>query len=1199
MNKLMTMILFVVGMMLAQSSFAVAPTIKITPQDVTVNVDQTYTFSVTADNFNHYAVQFTVLFNASLLEFVSYSDINPLLVDFNLNYNPAGSGFPEGLLASWLDPNLNAVNLPAGTVLYKVTLKGKAPGVSQITVPCGGDYVCEAIDQNDNIFGNFPSVPSNVTVQGTQVFNGFTIGISDEVGPPGSEVCVKVKAEKDFTNITLMQMVMSFDTSKLQFTSFKNCNATLGFDCSKGGGYNVVGTKIYAIWFADPNNQPNGVTLPDGTVMFEMCFIVKAPLGTTTPVVFMDDPFTKNEFQDINGPIIDFTLNNGSITSGNISGGNEKITLTASQETGPPGSLTCVKISSVHFDSLSTLKFALTFDNTVITFNKVQNCNAALGGLCGQLPTYKLQSSTELRFNWSDPNPGSGKGVTIPDNANLFEVCFNVVGTAGQSSNVTLGSTAGFPSSATDVKGKVFDMAFKNGKVTIPSAGSVTIAVTDKDVCPGTTVCFPITVNNFTNINSYEFAIHWDSTKLQLTGLQNCNAALNLNCNLVGSTNFSKYFDYLINIWFDQGGNGVTLPNGATLFEVCFKVIGTNGMSSPLNVTENPTSMAIEVIDVDGNTLDVNTVNQNIAITNLACCNIIVNKTIGNATCKGSTDGSIILTVSGGIGPYTYMWSNPVTNTNKNNFDIGAGFYSVTVKDSGNPGCQTIVNQMEVKDGDDLKLSSTVTKAECDCLHGGAIVINATGGTPVLYGWTPSAPSNDSLINIPCGTWSVVVTSQSGCQKTLSNIVVDAKPSNLSVFADVFNPKCFGSCDGLISAAVSPTDPNATFVWNTTPVQTTVTATNLCAGIYKVTATDTEGCTKVASFEVTDPLQISLDTTTVNATGPTKSDGKATVIASGGTGSLTYKWNTVPPQTTATATGLAAGTYTVTVTDANACTKTIIAIVGFDDITITPPGDTSKVILSNLLSNIYNGFGVSCSGQCDGTIKATPPTKAVPPLTYAWSGSASGQKGQYAVNLCAGTYDVVITDANGVKYTTKQTITLTSPPPLNLEVLTGTNPSPTATAIVSGGVAPYSYKLNNEAYTSVNIFNIDGYSAITVLVTDLNGCQAIQTIPGPLTRNCDDARLVITPNGDEVNEYFVLGCANNFPCNKLIIFDRYGRTVYQKSGYLNDWNGIDDAGNPLPEGGYFWAFEYYYQVPCPNLATVKPYVAKGSITIVR
>ncbi|HMW76113.1 MAG TPA: gliding motility-associated C-terminal domain-containing protein, partial [Saprospiraceae bacterium] len=121
---------------------------------------------------------------------------------------------------------------------------------------------------------------------------------------------------------------------------------------------------------------------------------------------------------------------------------------------------------------------------------------------------------------------------------------------------------------------------------------------------------------------------------------------------------------------------------------------------------------------------------------------------------------------------------------------------------------------------------------------------------------------------------------------------------------------------------------------------------------------------------------------------------------------------------------------------------------------------------------------------------------------------------------------------------------------------------------------------------------VDGYEPLTVIVQDKNNCTITKTVVGPLGRDCNEARLVITPNGDGINDYLILACANVFTLNKFTVFDRWGKVLLTRSGYTNDWDGVDKQGNPLPEGGYFWALEYINQNG--NLE-----VAKGSITIVR
>ena len=444
MNKLFSMILFFLAISVAQTS-AMAPSIKINPLDATINVDETITYNVTADNFNHISVEFTVLFDAGKLDFVSYSDINPLLEEFNVNYIPPGDPiFPEGVKVSWLDPNFLPKTLPNGSILFKITLKGKSPGNTLITVPCGGAYVCEAIDGNGNVFDNFPpTTPANLLITGTVVYDNFTIGISNEVGAPGSEVCVKVQALNDFDNITLMQMRMEWDVSKLQFKNVKNCNSTIALNCSNDIFFN--GSALFLSWFADPNTAPNGYSLPDGSTLFEICFTVLEPLGTTVPVIFKDEQFSKNEFSDVNGPITDLTLVNGSVTSGNSGGAPEKITLTGAQVTGSSGSTVCVKITPTNFDSLINLKFAITWDPAVVTLSGVQSCNPLLGIPSCNLGTSQFQVvGGVLRFNWQAMASQLASGVTIANNATLFEVCFTVIGSAGSMSDINIGSASGF-----------------------------------------------------------------------------------------------------------------------------------------------------------------------------------------------------------------------------------------------------------------------------------------------------------------------------------------------------------------------------------------------------------------------------------------------------------------------------------------------------------------------------------------------------------------------------------------------------------------------------------------------------------------------------------------------------------------------------------------------------------------------------------
>lgn len=1191
MNKFFSMILFFLAISVAQTS-AMAPTIKITPLDAKINVDETITYSVTTDNFNHISVEFTVLFDSGKLDFVSYSDINPQLSEFNLNYIPPGDPvFPEGLKVSWLDPNFQPKQLPNGTELFKFTVKAKSPGTTQVTVPCGAPYVCEAIDGNGNVFESFPpTTPANLLITGTVQYDKFTIGISNEICDPGSEICVKVSALKDFTNITLMQMRIEWDVTKLQFKSVKNCNSTIGLNCSND--INFSGSALFLSWFADPNSAPNGFTLPDGSVLYEICFTVISPLGTKVPVIFKDEQFSKNEFSDVNGNISDFNLVDGSVTSGNCGGAPEKITLTGAQVVGSTGSTVCVKITPTNFDSLVNLKFALTWDPAVLTLSNVQNCNSLLGiSNCNIGAGPFTVVGGFLRFNWQAMAGQMATGVSIPNNATLFEICFTVIGGAGTSSNVNIGSVSGFTASAQDAALENFDMAFNPGKVTVPGAGSLTLGVTDKDACPGKTICIPVYSNGFNSIESMEFALAWDPALLSNVSIQNCNPSLSLNCNCVGSSNFNCTSGVLVATWFSQSGGSVTLPAGAILFELCFDVVGANGTTSPFNVIPNPNTGVIEFINSNGDNLNVVTVNQNISITNTACtqpCNLTQTNSITNVSCKGGNNGAIAITVGGGTGNYTYTWSSPIPNgTGNNPTNLPDGFYTVTVVDNGNAGCSAVFGPFQVLDGVGFTVSANVTNANCAGSFGGAISLVVTGATGQSYNWNPGAPNSPSINNLAAGTYDVTVTSTNGCTEVLKGIVVGKSQGNFNVIGEVLFPKCFGGNDGGVLTSVSPAG-TYTYSWNTNPVQTASSISGLTAGSYTVVVTDSgTGCTKEATFIVQNPSQIDVNIVASNATSSLSNDGALLANATGGSGNYSYKWGTTPEQTTKKAVGLAPGTYFVTITDGNGCTKVVSGVVGVDS---NPP--LPGVVITNMLFDKYNGYGVSCNGSCDGILIATPPANAVAPFVYVWSSNAKGDVDDIASNLCAGNYGVTITDATGQKYYSANLFNLVAPPALTLQIVTDPDPTPTATAVVGGGVSPYEYKFNENPYTSSNISEVDGYEPVTVIAKDANNCTVVTSVIGPLGRDCNEARLVITPNGDGLNDVFILACANVYNLNKLTIFDRWGKILYQKPGYLNDWGGLDDTGTELPEGGYFWAFEYVNQKG--NID-----VARGSITIVR
>ena len=200
-------------------------------------------------------------------------------------------------------------------------------------------------------------------------------------------------------------------------------------------------------------------------------------------------------------------------------------------------------------------------------------------------------------------------------------------------------------------------------------------------------------------------------------------------------------------------------------------------------------------------------------------------------------------------------------------------------------------------------------------------------------------------------------------------------------------------------------------------------------------------------------------------------NGTATVTPAGGTPPYAYFWNPTG-QTSPTATNLCTGNYTVTVTDSRGCTASINVFV---------PQAITIVITSTSTS-------VSCFGACDGAATATP-SGGTPPYTYLWS--PGGQNTASIINLCAGTYTVTVTDANGCF--SSASVTFTGPPQLLFATLTGTNINcngactGSATAIAGGGTPGYTYLWLPGGQTTTTINNLCIGTYICT-VTDSNGC---------------------------------------------------------------------------------------------------------------
>ncbi|MDB4754982.1 hypothetical protein OAF80_00870, partial [bacterium] len=291
-----------------------------------------------------------------------------------------------------------------------------------------------------------------------------------------------------------------------------------------------------------------------------------------------------------------------------------------------------------------------------------------------------------------------------------------------------------------------------------------------------------------------------------------------------------------------------------------------------------------------------------------------------------------------------------------------------------------------------------------------------------------------------------------------------------------------GVCDGTASVAPSGAIAPYTYNWLTTPSQTAATATNLCAGTYQVVISDSRGCERGTTVQVTSAGGTILLSTSVTPENCGNGNGTATATATGGTGPYTFAWSG-STQTSSTITGLAAGTFNVTATDAGGCTAetdffSAAVVSDFIPTIVVAPTSTDEICVG------ANGTATGVSSGGTG------------PYTYLWDGAAGSQVTTTATGLATATYSVTSTDANGcvgsgsVAVANDPGTFNTSNVCNNTSSIGGNDGSSTTTP--SGGTGPYTYAWSPTPALGQNAATATGLNAgsYAVTVTDGNGCVA-------------------------------------------------------------------------------------------------------------
>lgn len=773
-------------------------------------------------------------------------------------------------------------------------------------------------------------------------------------------------------------------------------------------------------------------------------------------------------------------------------------------------------------------------------------------------------------------NCSSAETVTITQPS---AIAVNATATAQSAPGVNDGSATANPAGGTGV----YTYAWSNGEtsqsITDLAPGSYTVSVTDENGCVRTQTV---------TVNAFGCALAANASGVDVT----CNGANDGSATVV-LNNAAQPYTY-------EWSNGETTEEITGLAPGTYTVTASDANScdvvvsveilQPAVLNANTTSTAVTAAGASDGTATANptggtapftyewsngettqtitglsSANYTVTVTDLNGCTAVqtvpvapfgcvmfANISANNISCNGANDGQATVTLSNGLSPFTYEWSNEANAATINN--LSAGTYTVTVSDAVN--CPAIA---EVTILEPSTLSVEVTEfanADCGSENGLASVV-AIGGTPAYaYAWS-NGETTPSISNLEPGTYTVSVTDLNDCATTLEvEISVDdteapvASAQNMTLVLDG---------NGEASLSASEVDNGSSDNCNIAGMsvnQTSFTCDDLGEHEITLTVTDEAGNSSTATATVTiidnklpviiiEDVVVNLDENGQAIITPEMLDngssdncgiaGMSVDVAAFGCDNLGA--NAVVLTVTDASGNSASGTAIVTVQDKMApaieCPANMVLPycdpVGTYEVTAKdncsdnlayqwtgpasgstfPTGETAvKVVVSDQNGNSATcSFTVtvpvamdvnmavlpgSCVGANDGKATATI-TGGTPGYTYLWSTGATTPSIE---NLSAGAYSLTVTDEAGCQETesffiTEPTVLFTNV--VSIQPETGNDKNGSIDVSVTGGTEPYTYKWLNAAGEVISTEqDVTGLSAgtYTLIVTDANGCEA-------------------------------------------------------------------------------------------------------------
>jgi gliding motility-associated-like protein len=532
-----------------------------------------------------------------------------------------------------------------------------------------------------------------------------------------------------------------------------------------------------------------------------------------------------------------------------------------------------------------------------------------------------------------------------------------------------------------------------------------------------------------------------------------------------------------------------------------------------------------------------------------------INVTGTDNPCFGATLGTATANFVNATGTVIYDWSNGQSGATINN--LAAGNYIVTATDQNN--CIQVGN-IDITEPAQVTMLVDVTDATCFGLADGTATANPVGGTaPFVYAW--SNGGSGQTINLPSGSYTVTATDAATCQQ-IASFVIGGVPE-IIIQSQVVDVSCFGGNNGSITLNVSGGTGGFNYSWSPN-VGVGNTITNLSVGNYGVTITDANSCSTTFSATVTEPSSIGLSATATDVACNGDNSATITTNVSGGASPFNYDLFESGVLAQNSGTGqfatLAAGTYSIVVTDGNSCLDSTTVVI-------------NEPVLLSASSSFSN---VSCFGYGNGEIIVVA-TGGTPTLTYTISSGNQNTNGNFS-GLGVGNYTITITDINNCETTVAASIeqpdaVLVSIVPDSATIDAGETISLDVVTNLTGTITYLWEPSTDLSCSDCSNPEFIGSTTTQYTVTSVNesGCSGSDNILIAVVPNYTIyIPNAFTPNGDGTNDTWkIFGNITGLAELEVLIFNRWGEKMFEGNLLNFEWDGTY-MGKLMNPGIYVW-----------------------------